>query len=643
MAKRPVPGIIFFPRFPLIGVFLAFFIAAPVFFPSLEAAERFHINLRNCPVYYRLGFDLAEIRHIPGTASTGRWWRLDRFPARGPLRVRDLVIPGLAGRPFLSARMLRDMEFTFLVPFTLDAEGDRAIQAGATPGLFISALGDNWEIYLNGSLIRSELYLAPDGSIGVHRALEEIALPLFHEAIPAGQNILAIRIVGDPSGQRTGLFRAGPVYAGDYDSIRARQTAGALVRTWLAALFFFTAVCFLWLYCLRRKESYHGHFAVFILVFLVHLLSGTEMVRALITDTALLLRIEYASLFLIAPFFGFFAESRLRYGDGSGSAEGKGFFLYMKIYFLVCLAAAALLFVFPFGFEADILLLWKCTIGPAVLLFFVHDVILAYAAASAERYQAALREKSRAAKRDLYLEAFRDSAEGRLLAITAALIAAAIVDSVNVLFFRADPVITRFALAAYIFASMLTLIRRIELLHAALDGRDRECAGAEETIAALKRALEDGGAQLEQKIHDLTQAHMRITVNTQHYQSLFNESRDPLAVLDGNLRFVQANSAAIKLFSLEYVDIENRTTLIPALPDRLFLGAADREMRLEQFWNSVYAFRLNKTPMELDVFTASGERRRHFTVRLEYRISPDTGFEIFARFRLHDEAPPRPA
>jgi PAS domain-containing protein len=122
-------------------------------------------------------------------------------------------------------------------------------------------------------------------------------------------------------------------------------------------------------------------------------------------------------------------------------------------------------------------------------------------------------------------------------------------------------------------------------------------------------------------------ANTRAAIQEQHYPSLFDESREPLAALDGNLRFKRANAAAMGYFNLTREELENRNAA-PTLADRLYLGAPERPLLIEQFWNSVYALKLNKTPVELDIFVRPGENCR---LRLEYRLSPDTGFEIFAR------------
>jgi PAS domain-containing protein len=607
-----------------IGLLCVIYLFFPV--PAAKAAEHdepdFYIDLAAGPVYYRVGFDAGALGQLPDM-DTGRWFRRDSFGG-GPLIVRELDIPGIPRRGFLSPRRVPEMEFTFLIPFTVDA-GDLARREGALPGLFIEGLGDNWELYLNGSLIRAEISLDSSGGIAVHRFLENVFFPFAGDLLLPGQNSIAVRVLGDPSGPYTGFFRTGAFYIGDYSG---RQNNRTLRDASVAAALLFTALLFFCLYFFRQKETQHLYYAGFVCAFTLYAAAGTELLYPLIPDTALLLRINYAGLFLSLPLFAFYAET-LCYSAG---AEKK-LFLYMKIYFLFCLVLAALLFVFPVGFGTDVLLLWRITAVPLALFAFVHDLALRYAVNARERVSAAERDRKNTTKIELYLDELAEGPAGNLLLLTAVILAAAGFDGVTALVFKGRPFVTRRAVIISIFGAALMLVRRIVSLLARLDERDRELREAGELAESSKAALERAEERLAQKVRELAAAHTRAVVNDQHYQALFNESRDPLAVLDGNLRFKRANAAALTFLGMDPAELENRNSAA-TLADRLYHDAPDRAILIEQFWNSVYAFKLNKTPLELDVFALIADRRVNCSLRLEYRLSPDTGFEIFVRGRM---------
>ncbi|MDR1908867.1 MAG: hypothetical protein LBQ35_03005 [Spirochaetaceae bacterium] len=580
-----------------------------------------HIDLKTAPFYYRAGFDPGELNRVPGPAG-GRWRRRERFPP-GPLTVRDLEIPGAARRPFLSLRPSPEMEFTFLIPFSVEA-GDRA--GASTPGLYLAALGDNWAVYLNGRLLREEIHLDGSGAIALHRFLPGIALPLPGELILPGENILALRILGDPSGRHTGFFRGGAFYLGDYAAMLRQDRAPAEAA--IGALLLFSALLFFCLYLSRKDEKQHLYYAAFACAFALYQLAETSLAYALIPDTALILRTGRAGLFMSLPLFIFYAESRIR----SAEAPEKRIRLHAKLYFSFCLLLAALLFALPLSYEAEISLIWKCAALPLALFTAVYDFALPWAAALA------LREDGDLSKLEGALMELWESPPGNLLLFSAALLGAAVFDGLTAFVRGGRPFLTAAVCAASIPASALMLARRFVLLLRRLDARDRELAEAGEAAESLKAAAEERERQLEQKVRELSAAHTRIVVTEQQYQALFEEDRDPLAVLDGNLRFKRANPAAIKLYSLENVDIENRSTAIPTLADRLYRGAPDRAILIEQFWNSVYALKLNKAPVELEAFVETPEKRLDCTLRLAYRLSPDSGFEIFARSFIHESS-----
>jgi hypothetical protein len=74
------------------------------------------------------------------------------------------------------------------------------------PGVFLAGIGDNWEIYLNGTLIQSEMHVDENGKVLSHRSWRGVAFPVEKTLFKLGTNLLVFRIVGAPSCDYTGLY-----------------------------------------------------------------------------------------------------------------------------------------------------------------------------------------------------------------------------------------------------------------------------------------------------------------------------------------------------------------------------------------------------------------------------------------------------
>ncbi|MDR3192059.1 MAG: histidine kinase, partial [Treponema sp.] len=179
-----------------------------------------YINLNDFPLYAKNGFDPAHIASVPDRAD-GSWRVKGPEERRKAAKIRSLGLPETPERVFLSPFRERDREYTLLIPFAVTPEqfallrGKKPVQ----PGLFLAALGNNWEVFFNGRLIRSEAHLDDDGQIKSGRGWRYISLPLDSSLFVPGTNMLAFRIIGAPNADTTGLWYEEPYYIGEYQAI----------------------------------------------------------------------------------------------------------------------------------------------------------------------------------------------------------------------------------------------------------------------------------------------------------------------------------------------------------------------------------------------------------------------------------------
>ncbi|GHV61703.1 adenylate cyclase [Spirochaetia bacterium] len=321
-----------------------------------------YINLRDYPIYIKTGFDPADIQSIP--ASAGEWTVIAASPSPEPVQVGALDLPGLPKRRFLSPFGAPEMEFTYLIPFTIENK-EFAVLAGKNapiPGIFLAGLGDNWEIYLNGSRVAQEMHRDEGGRITSHRVYQQIAFPLDKNLIKAGENVLAFRIVGDPTYMNVGFFYAGPYYIADYARI-SRQNDESLTII-LIGVYLFMGLYHLFMFLIVRKDRHNLFYGLFSLIAGLYFLARTHSVYDLIPDRNILFRLELFCLFLVLPLGAAFAES----------LGLKKTFLITRIYgaFYGLLAFTQLFFSLPYAM--DTLKVFLVTSIPVILIILVFDI-----------------------------------------------------------------------------------------------------------------------------------------------------------------------------------------------------------------------------------------------------------------------------
>ena len=282
-------------------------------------------NLMNSPAYIRRGFDPADILKIPepvqaaGTAGASEWVLFESKV----LRVIDAPLPDMPKRTFLSPWGIADEEFTIIIPIEIDRQamdylGDNQRSSGSAnsvstvlPGLYFTSIGENWEIYFNGTLVRAEMHLDENGQIMERRRWWDTYFPMDSSLIVPGTNILALRIVGDPSYLYTGLAHT-PHYMDDYRFIEGRHRN--ILFLILCGLFGFTGVYYLIIFLSVRdkREIFNLFFSLFSIMLCVYTITRHSMINDLIPNSDITFRLRYSSLSLSIPFFGMFLETLVR-------------------------------------------------------------------------------------------------------------------------------------------------------------------------------------------------------------------------------------------------------------------------------------------------------------------------------------------
>ena len=250
-------------------------------------------NLMDYPAYIKRGFDPADTVKIPSENS--RDWVLMET---SPPRVSDSKLPDLPKRSFLSPLGREAEEFTIVIPLEIDSGAVSFINHNRSilPGIFFAGIGENWEVYFNGVLVRSEKHLDETGKIRERRTWRDVYFPMDNSLLVSGTNILALRILGDPTYRATGLTYNAPHYMDDYSIIEGRQKNFTLVV--LCGIFGFTGIYHLMLFfsVKRKPNTFYLYYSIFSIMLCGYSVAGSGMVNTLITNSDISIRLEYISL-----------------------------------------------------------------------------------------------------------------------------------------------------------------------------------------------------------------------------------------------------------------------------------------------------------------------------------------------------------
>ncbi|MCX7023412.1 MAG: SpoIIE family protein phosphatase [Spirochaetes bacterium] len=332
----------------------SFLLAALIACAARSFADQIDLTMSNIWAYE--GFAEGHLDHLPEAGEPG-WTTLNPTMGKRTLLVREMGLPGLP--PWSPADPFRKkpLQVTLLIPF----EADLILLNASDPAVYFAHVGNNWEVYLNGRLIRSELFLDSKGNITRERSIRGELVAIDKRYLKAGRNILGIRIVGDPTDDRTGLGLNGPYLIGRYELLSTRNSE--YVDLMLIGIYFFFALYHGILWFLRPRVKSYLYYGEGTLMLSLYLLSRTHTIVSLVQHTGFVMIVEYASLFLVVPIITWFFEFTI---SGRVSRFARGY-----------LVAAAILTLPALFLRQEILLYAFLAVSVPAAFHLVFSVFLA--------------------------------------------------------------------------------------------------------------------------------------------------------------------------------------------------------------------------------------------------------------------------
>jgi signal transduction histidine kinase/CheY-like chemotaxis protein len=425
-----------------------------VSFAGLQASpSQFRIDLTASPVYVNQGFNPASVSK-PFDDDPSQWDAIvqpNGFKSYAIYEVLDIA----KSRSFLSPSEGKAGEFTYVIPFEVDENTLAALSAKppVVLGLYLSGIGDNWSVYLNGTLVTSEVHLDANGNILSHRAWRGPSATLDGELFKQGENVLMFRVIGVSSYTFTGLFYTSPYYI-DEHHIVGQQTADYLTAIF-CTVYVFVGLYHLLLFFLRKNDLSSLYYSMFSVVIGLYFVSRSPLINLLILDSAITQRLEFASLslliFLLAAFIEALNFDRL--------------LLPTKIFGAVAAVVIFFQIIFSIEFAEDLLVIWEIVSMGFVAYIMIYDVIITFSRALPSKEEFSKRTGVERSRGYIVGWSLRKTPLGNFLIAIILLGLTAIFDVIDSLLFGTGIVLARYSFFLFTIVAAFILAKRFANLY----------------------------------------------------------------------------------------------------------------------------------------------------------------------------------
>ncbi|XDD50268.1 adenylate/guanylate cyclase domain-containing protein [Leptospira sp. WS92.C1] len=188
--------------------------------------------------------------------------------------------------------------------------------------IYFPDIGENWELYLNGILIRRELFpeAIDKGNFTpvIRRSLKSVTMPIPYGSLKEGKNTILFYIVGESNitsyiqNDHFGFYHAGGYRIAFFEQIY--ESTSEYFEVFLYGIYFIFGIYHILFYITRRQDLYYLYFGFFSFVSSIYFFSSSNLIYQKFVnthsdiDSSLFFRAEYSSLMLILPTFYYFIK-----------------------------------------------------------------------------------------------------------------------------------------------------------------------------------------------------------------------------------------------------------------------------------------------------------------------------------------------
>jgi PAS domain S-box-containing protein len=321
----------------------------------------------------------------------------------------------------------------------------------------------------------------------------------------------------------------------------------------------------------------------------------TEYIYELIMNTELILRLEFAILYTIPPFFGLFLERILIKRISRVTIAWSSFSLVL----------IALTVWPPPPFIQDILIIWQVTVFIPLSYYIGYVLFYTFIRRVKETRQKMIEAGiSSSLIRAIGSTIYRTTSGNLIIGVTVAVIGL-IFDILDSMFFATGVVLSQYSFFILVISIMLILANRFQYIHRRVEVLNRD---------------------LENRVEELNLAYMKIRLSEERYRMLVEGSDDIIFSMDRDGILRAANQALKKHLGMDPDSIDGTPflDLIQELTDDRFSARVFHE-KMEQLDESE-----RPVSFRARFQTRLGAEPREMQVRLE-KVSKDEGTEILGK------------
>lgn len=253
--------------------------------------------------------------------------------------------------------------FTLGVKFKLDAKTRVAL---VNPAFVINGIGDNWAIYLNGQLLRNEIFIEQN-QIQISRYLLHAVIP-FPATLLQEDNELVIHLVGYAPAYFSfmdyffGIRNTGGHLLGSAEKFQQEQFQFAKLVMYSVFLFF--GLYHGLLFILRHKDVYNFYFCAFLICMAFYFMARSNFAATRVLDQRWLIGIIYTTQVIALSFFMAFLRSYFEL------SKKKSRFAIIA-YIANCLIVLAML-ILGYRYYRSLLMIWYVIALPQFVYIIVY-------------------------------------------------------------------------------------------------------------------------------------------------------------------------------------------------------------------------------------------------------------------------------
>jgi PAS domain S-box-containing protein len=350
-----------------------------------------------------------------------------------------------------------------------------------------------------------------------------IDVRLLHE----GENIIAYRIIGDPSLKLTGFYRQKDYMFGSYADLESRYSMrgmGALIFLYFI-IGLFAVVIFLFG---RRAEKYILYYGLLTLVVAIYIFTRTPFSYAFFKDSRIVMTAEFLSLFLITPMVGLMFDYFI-------ASEVS---LFTKIYSAFCILCSVAVLASPVAVNFDILLLWQVS-SILPIIYYPRMIIVKGVIPDYRKFDAAVvHEKTSVRRLIIFRNTLFESYSGIIITGIVICTSTFVIDIIDSMTFSKGLTLTRYGLFGFTMSMGFLIAAKYNSLH---------------------HSLEKLNVELKEKIVTINEANSRLTLSEEKYRFLVDYSTDFIFILNIDGSFLSANNALLKSMRISSSDLNKHS------------------------------------------------------------------------------------